>query len=314
VVSQTGARWLREEFDWARIEPQPGVFDFSYYDHFMLEAARRGERILPFLYGTPAWAGPSPSAIPADPSAFAAYVAAVINRWGRHGSFWARHPGLGSSAIRDVEIWNEPYLSNGDGGNYEPAGYARLVKAAGIAARAADPEIEVLLAAEMQSAMANGVWQWWVDALYQAVPNLNDYFDGVAMHDYGNDVSTLNPMTPGQPYANYGHMMRIENLRQQFVDHGAADKPFWITEVGWSTCTQAGNGCVSQAQQAANLATLLNDVHGMWSTWIQAVFVYRYQDDADTSTVQGAYGITNPDGSPKPALNVFRGAALASAG
>ena len=38
----------------------------------------------------------------------------------------------------------------------------------------------------MQSARdSNGNWQWWTDALYQAVPDLNNYFDGVAVHPYG---------------------------------------------------------------------------------------------------------------------------------
>src|SRR5262249_29438490 len=40
VISTTGAKWLREEFSWATIEPQPGRFDFSYYDHFMLGPRR----------------------------------------------------------------------------------------------------------------------------------------------------------------------------------------------------------------------------------------------------------------------------------
>jgi hypothetical protein len=307
VVSQTGTRWLREEFVWSRIEPRPGLFDFSYYDHFMLLAVRRGEHILPLLYETPSWDGPAYNAIPSDPVAFAEYVAAVIRRYGPHGSFWTQHPGLARSAIPAVELWNEPFSPSGDDGVYDPARYARLVKAAAIAAHAVDPAIDVLLAAEMQSGRdAHGDWQWWVNALYKAVPDLNHYFDGVAMHDYGADTRTLSPMVWGQPYQNYGRMLRIDNLRRQFVIHGAGGKPFWITEVGWSTCTQPVMDCVSEAQQAANLATLFNDARGPWSNWVHAVFVYRYADGSRPSTVQDAYGLTRLDGSPKPALSVFR--------
>jgi hypothetical protein len=316
VVSQTGAKWLREEFFWSRIEPRPGLFDFSYYDHFMLVAARRGEHILALLYDTPSWAGPADNAIPSDPTAFARFVAAVIHRYGPHGSFWAQYPGLAGSAIRVVELWNEPFAASGDDGAYDPPRYARLVKAAAIAARAADPTVDILLSAEMQSGRdSNGNWQWWVDALYQAVPDLNRYFDGVAMHDYGSDTTTLNPVIPGPPYPNYGHMLRIENLRHLFVNHGAAGKPFWITEVGWPTCRQSGSVCVSQRQQAINLGRLFTDVRGMWRNWVQAVFVYRYGDGADPTTVQDAYGLTTLSGAPKPALAVFRRqAAIGSAG
>ncbi len=317
VVSRSGTKWLREDFRWAMIEPQPGVFSFNYYDHFMTQAALNGERVLALLYDTPSWAGPSETAIPADPSRYAAFVAAVIDRYGPHGTFWSQHPRLAGSGsvVRTVEIWNEPFFSNGNDGYYNPARYARLVRAAGIAAHAADPSVKVLMAAEMESARnASGNWVWWVNALYQAVPRLNNYFDGVAMHDYGTDTSTLNPMIYGQPYSNYDHMLRIKNLRQQFIDHGAAGKPFWITEAGWSTCTHPSIDCVTQDEQAANLSTLFNDIRTEWSNWVQAVFIYSYSDGADPTSVQGGYGLTNLDGTPKPAMTVFRAAAAASAG
>ena len=307
VVSTTGAKWLREEFVWSAIEPHPGVFDFSYYDHFMLEAAQSGERILALLYDTPSWAGATYNTIPANPTAFAGYVAALIGRYGPHGSFWRQHPQLAGSALRTFEIWNEPYFDSGDNGDYNPGRYARLVKAAAIAGHRVDPQAKFLMGAEMQSARdARGNWQWWVGALYQAVPDLNRYFDGVAMHDYGSDVTTLNPMIAGRPYNNYGHILRIENLHQQFIAHGAADKPFWITEAGWSTCSDGNTECVTDDQQAADLQTLFNDMRGPWRNWVQAAFIYRFGDGADPSSVQDAYGLTNLDGSAKPALSVFR--------
>ena len=193
-----------------------------------------------------------------------------------------------------------------------PRAYAQLVKAAAIAGRAVDPNAKFLMAAEMQSAMANGQWQWWVDALYQAVPDLNNYFDGVAMHDYGNDVNTLNPMVAGQAYNNYGHIMRIENLHQQFIAHNAADKPFWITEAGWSTCSDGNTDCVTDAQQASDLQTLFNDIHNSWSSWVKAAFIYNYGDGSDPTTIQDAYGLTNLNGIPKAALATFQAAVAAS--
>jgi hypothetical protein len=305
VTSTTGAKWLREEFAWDTIEPSRGVFDFSYYDHFMLLAAQAGEHVLPLLYETPSWAGPAQDSIPSDATAFSQYVAAVVGRYGTNGTFWQQYPSLKASAIQTWEIWNEPYLGSGDDGNYDPAAYANLVRASAIAGRAVDPNAKFLMAAEMQSALdAQGQWQWWVDALYQAVPDLNNYFDGVAMHDYGNDTTTLNPIVYGQPYPNDGHILRIEDLRQQFIGHGAADKPFWITEAGWSTCDD-DPGCVTDAQQAANYNTMFQDINTTWSGFVQAIFVYRYGDGSQPTTMQDGYGLTNLDGSAKPALAVF---------
>jgi polysaccharide biosynthesis protein PslG len=314
ITRATRAKWLREEIDWATVEPQPGVFDFSRYDHFMQLAAQRGLHVIAVLYDTPAWAGPAYNAIPSDPTAFAQYVAAVVGRFGTSGTFWAANPWLKPSAITTWELWNEAYLDTGDDGVYDPANYAQLVKAASTAGHAADPSARFLIGADMQSERdANGNWQWWVDALYQAVPDLNSYFDGVAMHDYGTDMTTLNPMIPGRPYDNYGHVMRIENLRRQFVNHGAAVKPFWITEAGWSTCTDSPT-CVTPDQQATNLSLLFDEIHHDWSSYVQGVFIYSYGDIADPTSTQGGYGLTYMNGAPKPALSVFRAQAAASAG
>ena len=312
VVSSTGARWLREVFDWAAIEPSPGHFDFAYYDHFMRLAARRGEHVLPVLYDTPAWAGTAPTAIPSDPAAFGRYVAAVVGRYGAGGSFWQRNHTLAGSAIHTWELWNEPYSATGDDNDYDPAAYARLVRAAAIAGRAADRDARFLMAAETQSSLVDGRWRSWVDSLYAAVPDLDAYFDGVAVHDYGNAFGTPAPMVAGRPYTGVDDVRRIEEIRREFLAH-AADKPFWITEAGWSTC-RGDAICVSDAQQATDLASLFDLIHDSWSGWVKAAFIYSYADGTDPRSTLGGYGLTAADGAPKPALAVFRAQATAGAG
>ena len=122
------------------------------------------------------------------------------HRYGPHGSFWTSHPTLTKTPITTFELWNEPYYDNGDNGDYNPGRYARLVKAAGAAGHAADPSAKFLIAAENQCALVSGTWVWWIDALYQAVPDLNNYFDGVAVHPYGTDLTNVSYPTPGQAY------------------------------------------------------------------------------------------------------------------
>ena len=57
---------------------------------------------------------------------------------------------------------------------------------------------------------------------------------------------------------------------------------------------------------------MLAYIRGIWSGWVHAMFVYRYGDGSDPSAVQDAYGLTELDGTPKPALGVFRTAAAAN--
>ena len=308
MTDGTDSKWFREAFMWSTIEPREGQFNFAYYDHYMLVAGQHGVHIVGELVGTPKWAGRQPFSIPANPQPFAEFVAAVVARYGVGGTFWQSHPGLAGSAVTTFELWNEPYFSSGNAGHYNPGRYARLVKAASIAGHAVSPSTNFLIEAEMEAHL-NGVWTWWVDAMYKAVPDLNSYFQGVAVHDFGTDVKHLYPIRAGQPYPNFGRLRRIQDLRAQFVSHDGGDKPFWILESGWSTCTTPGQGCVTQKQQAANLRTLARYIEGPWKAWVQSLFFYRYKD-SDPKTVQGAYGLIQVNGKAKPALAVFKQLAL----
>lgn len=313
VARQTHTKWLRANFVWSHIEPRRGVFRFRYYDNLVLTAARNGQHLLAMLDGAPTWAGPTPISIPSNPSDYAAYVAAVAHRYGPGGTFWASHSRYAAYAVTTFDLWNEPYYPNGNAGVYSPGRYARLVKAAGAAGHAAAPGAKFLLGAEMQSAFARGQWRWWVDELYHAVPDLNNYFDGVAVHPYGHDIRRRSPAIVGQAYYGYQQMRRIELIRQQFVHHGAGDKPFWATEVGWPTCQHGSSRCVSTAGQKASLETILRYSRTIWSSYMRAVFIYYYDDAHGSRTnPDNDYGLTYSNHQPKPSLPVFIDAAKLS--
>lgn len=307
VVAMSGTKWLREAFEWSRIEPSPGRFNFAHYDQFVLLAARHHVHLLGQLYVAPAWAAKAPNAVPADPSAYAAYVAAVVARYGPGGTLWRSYPSLASYAVQTFELWNEAYYTQGNDGVYDPGRYARLVVAATTAGRAANPAAKFLIGAEMESELVHSKWVWWVDALYQAVPNLNQYFDGVSVHPYGHDITGLAPAIVGQPYYGYDQMRRIEIIRRQFVKHGAADKPFWATEVGWPTCTHGTVRCVSLAGQVRSLDTLMRYSRTIWKGYMQAVFVFYFDDVSPNSAdPDNDYGLTYFNHRPKPSLAAFR--------
>ncbi len=307
VLTRTHAKWLREGFYWSWIEPQPGVFDFSHYDHFVLSAAKRHVHVLALMYQAPSWASSSSTTIPADPSAYAGFVAAVVRRYGPGGTFWAAHPNLAGYAVQTYDLWQEPYYDNGDGGQYDPGRYANLVKAAASAGRAVNPAAKFLIAAEMQSAQSGGKWRWWVDAMYQAVPDLNNYFDGISVHPYGHDIKHFSRAIPGKAYNGYNQMRRLQVIRQQFLAHGA-NKPVWATEVGWPTCTHGSPRCVNAQGQVRSLKALMRYARTTWSSYVKAVFVYYYNDlPGSPSNPENDYGLVYTNHRAKPVLRVFRG-------
>ncbi len=311
VTSASHSKWLREGFYWSRIETKPGVFDFSHYDHMVSLAAQHEVHLLGLLYMAPKWAARTATSVPADPTAYAAFVAAVVRRYGPGGTFWAAHPNLASDTVPTFEVWNEAYYPNGNGGQYNPGRYARLVQAAVTAGRAANPSAKFLIGAEMQGEFvgsnASRRWAWWVDAMYQAVPDLNNYFDGVSVHPYGHDITHRSPAISGQPYYGYDQMRRIELIRKQFVTHGAADKPFWATEVGWPTCTHGTIRCVSPAGQRRSLNTLMRYATHRWKSYVRAVFVFYFDDvGRNSANPDNDYGLTYFNHKPKLALPAFR--------
>jgi endo-1,4-beta-mannosidase len=44
-ISGSGAGWIAVDFAWKEIEPEKGIFDFSYYDAMVAEAGKKGIRI-----------------------------------------------------------------------------------------------------------------------------------------------------------------------------------------------------------------------------------------------------------------------------
>jgi hypothetical protein len=277
-VRATGVRWLREEFDSA---PDAAT------DRVFADAARRNMWILPLLQ--------TGSTLPDDVDAYASMVAAHVSRYGPGGSFWAERPELDASlAPEHFEIYNEPY---GDWyGPVEPAKYARVLRAAVTRGREANPRARFLMAVDRTP---GGERHTWIDDLYEAEPNLNDYFDAVAMHPYAVGRA---PDKPDDPWG----FQRIADARRVLEDHGAGSKPFWITEIGWTTCPEDPDGCVSEEEQAAYMERAAELVRTRYR-FVEAMFFYHFRlDERDRSESEHFYGIVHNDLSPKPAYHALQ--------
>jgi hypothetical protein len=303
-VRATGARYIREEFRWEDLEPRQGRWSWGATDRLMTNAARRGIRVLPLLFTTPSWAHRSGISFPSDPATFGTFAAALARRYGPGGGFWRRHRGLnGSLAPAWFELWNEPFLERFSSGGVDPARYAAMVQAAAGAGRAANSRTRWLMAVDLAYDDTRGNEHSWLDALYDAAPNLNDGFDGVAVHPY----SFLPPTATDRLDIRY-RFDRVGAISDQLDEHGARDKPIWITELGWSTCSRRPD-CVDEGAQARNIRDAFRLVRGEYRDRVRALFVYHLRDSGirPRNDPQGYFGLIRSDGSRKPAWNVFRG-------
>lgn len=308
LVRRSGATIARDDFQWSIIEPRRGQYDWSQPDAIVAAAAGGGLRTLPILGGTPAWAGPDENAMPTDPADYARFATRVVERYGPGGVFWREHPKLDPAlAIEWFELYNEPYLQPTNPDGPDPAAYARTVRAAVPAARAANPRARFLLAADTTGVNREGRETPWLTALYDAVPDLGRYFDGVAVHPYADEQSPTRYRSGGR---ERWQTPRIEEMRETLVDRGEARKPMWITEIGWSTC-DGGEECVDERRQARNLAETFDLASNRWR-YVEAVLVYTLGDfPAPPKAKEGSFGILRSDLTPKPSWGVLQTAGRA---
>lgn len=303
---ETGVRWLREDFEWDRVQPRRNGWDWGRYDTLLAAAAERGMSVLPLLSGSASWAAPEWNVLPRRAD-YADYVAHVVKRYGPGGAFWRSRPHLAANAPTYFELWNEPYLELFSSDRVDPSRYARLVRAAAAAGRAANPRARFLIEADTYYTAGPGDYRNWIHDMYRAVPSLNRWFDGVAVHPYSSERSP-DVYTPRRP--TRWQFRRIEEIRAAFVSHGARDKPLWITEIGWSTCS-GHSDCVSEGAQAANIARVFDLARTRYRSFVDAVFVYHLNDwgPRDGSDKEYWFGLTRKDGSRKPAFTALREAA-----
>jgi hypothetical protein len=263
VTGNLGMGWVRLDFDWFRIEPQPGEFHWEELDRVVSRTATRGARMLATLAYTPPWAssnpgGPRVSDPPADTRFWTDFVRGVIDRYRR--------------AVQHWQFWNEPNVREfwtGTRAQYR----TQILEPAASVARSIDPGLQVVA-----PGLANlRDWRdWFAEAM-----TARDAIDVIDHHNYqrsGQEVLRgLERDQPGQP-----------SLRTLIRQLGVEGKPFWLTETG----IRSDRG--DQRRYYEDVVAVLRE-----KTWVSRLFFFHYWDGPGQGN--GGFGIVNEDVSPKPA-------------
>ncbi len=214
LMADSGAGSARVAFYWSQGQPSgPGAVDFSVYDGPVLRAADAGLDLLPVVVATPEWARSdpaNPASPPRDPADYAAFLGALVERYGPKGSLWSEHPEVPRRPVRNWQVWNEPNLPGYWSQKPFAKGYVRLLKAARKALRGADPGARVILAG-----LPNG-WEP-LRQIYKA--GGRPAFDAVAIHPY-----------TAKPARLPDYLRAVRRVMRTFGDR---KKPVWVTELSW---------------------------------------------------------------------------------
>jgi len=205
---------------WARLEPSPGQWRFTNLDKQVAQARSEGAEVLYVLGQTPTWASSNPDvsdiygkgapAMPIDLQDWKQYVATIATRYkGRIGAY---------------EVWDEADASTFWG---TPQQMLQLATIAYRTIKAIDPGATVLTPSFTQNSLTDG---WLARYLAAGGAKVADAFAG---HAYPND--------------SWGAAQYLLAYREALRKAGT-DLPIWMTEVGYSGYTSAGQPLFTSAE------------------------------------------------------------------
>jgi Glycosyl hydrolases family 39 len=225
---------------WSRLEPAPGVWDFSLLDRYVDLADSRNQQVVLTLGQSPPWASSNTDEVGYN-GLGSVYPPASINDWRNMVSVIAtRYKGR----IDAYEIWNEPHDANF--GIMSVDKLVELTNAASEEVRAVDPDALMISASPYLSG--------YLDAYLAA--GGGDAVDIIGYHHYNTSIEAM-----------YGE---LSNVRYILEDYGI-DKPLWLTEGGTGDPSQDEN-VVADALLRWNLTAIASGMQrAFWYTWGQGI-------------------------------------------
>ncbi|SDZ95345.1 MULTISPECIES: cellulase family glycosylhydrolase [unclassified Mycobacterium] len=278
AVARTRAEWMRVLIDWHIVEPVKGQYNWHYVDHWVNGSKKRGLKVLGLIAYSPTWArapGSYFSAPPVNPADYAAFVMAVVQRYGDRVAHW--------------EIWNEPNLPLFFGfTDNRAAVYTELLKAAYPAIKAIQPDATVIAAGLSRATGSDAPTKFLADMYANGA---RKFFDATAMHPYVFPGGIAEDGDNG-----WSDLVRVHDL---MTVNGDGDKKVWMTELGASTCAPQARG-VSQDEQARQILQVLSGVAGAGWSGPAFIFAVRDTDTAKRDDLESNFGaLLTSDWKPK---------------
>jgi hypothetical protein len=309
-----GPAWVRQQVPWSDHMSADGSIAWGELDNVVNASAAKNVKVFLSIAKAPSWATDNGgNGLPnrAHFGAFGQFVAAITDRYrGKVGA---------------IEIWNEQNYAVENGGRVAAASYyVDLLGTAYDAIKAVDPNMIVVAGAPTPTA-TNKPDVAIDDIIYFrqmfAIPRFWQKMDVVGAHFAG----TLQPpdALPGQgdrPEGWNGNkeffFRRAEDLRQAMVDSGHGDRQVWITEMGWATQNNTPGYEYGQYNtmnmQAQYLKRAVELSRYNYAPWVGAVFIWNlnfavtWGEAGNPLHEQAAFGILNPDWSPRPAYTALQ--------
>lgn len=284
-----GAQVLRIGFAWDAMEPEPGRYDWGFWDDFVqLATTEYNLRLIPYVCYTPKWAATDAGenfwrSPPRDPADFGRFMNALVHRYGARIHTW--------------ELWNEP--DNPATWVGTASQFAALVRAGSAAVRQADPQATVVL----------GGLAGELDFLAHLLKDehLGPAVDVVNIHSY---YETWHP-------GPIEHLPDYVGAASGLIRDTRGTQPLWMAGTGYSSV--GGRAEVSSVYRAhyrgehtdeAQARALVRTLAGGLATEQLALIAWHRINDLRSGRSVADdngrhFGLREAGGAPKPALAAF---------
>ena len=317
--------WVKHRVAWKRIEPAPDDYDWTELDLVVGSAARHNLKLLLTIDSAPDWAREegvdlSRSGPPADPQAYARFVAQVVTRY--------------QGKLQAIEVWQEQNLDRSwtSAQGLSAANYLALLQATWQTVKMIDRGLIVISGALAPTGVNDGV------AAHDDISYMRQLIDGgllqwadcVGAHHTGYNVSPdyryneippdasahfRGPFKAESEHPSFSFRSTLEGYANRIRAEGSARR-ICVTEFGWATDEDLGgapqgfefaldNTLEEQAEWTARALTAMEE----WGwVWLAFIWNYNYGPFADYATTNENvhYSLIGPGGVYRPAFYRIR--------
>ncbi len=308
---EAGFGFIRQEFQWEDIEihakgdfidrrnDPEGIDAWAKYDNIVALSEAENIQIIARLSNPPSWSRALPDeeigslAPPDNLNDFGDFAAVVAERY--------------RDRIDYYQIWNEPN-GNEEWGRQDvnPEAYTELLCIAYKRIKAVNPEAVVLAGALTPTVAMDGRNMndlIFLQRMYTA--GAGDCFDVMSAQGYGLWSGAADQRLK-PTVINFPHQLL---LRDVMVRNGDAQKPIWISEMGWNVAPEgmeARFGRVTEAQQARYAVEAYQRARAEWP-WVGVINYWFLKRPSDLEKDQSWYyfRLLEPNFTPLPVYDTL---------
>lgn len=319
IADQLHLQWVKVQFEWALVQPNPEAQDWFHYDGIVNEAQTKGLNLMFSVVGAPAWtrSAGNTEGPPDDYTLYANFIGQLIDRY--------------KGKVHAIEVWNEQNLDREwlSPNGISPEDYVDLLARTHAVVQQKDADLIVISGA--LSPTGPGDWVRFAndfEYLDRALAaGMLSYADCVGAHHNGYNIppdvaydqaSTLPESATATfrgPFANPHPSWSFKSTLDGYVERIRAyssDMKLCVTEFGWGSSEgydtfPVGFEFVNDntlQEQADYIVQAFNQMHDEGDVWLAFLFNFDFGNKGAGPTDDPVpYSIVDINGAPRPAFS-----------